>query len=267
MHAVRVAVTDLVSPGTVSGQSAGALAELFATIGRHLLARTAKEADAAAAITATSILMVPGAQYASISQGRRGKFCSVAATDPAAERADAIQYELGSGPCVDAILDDVTYRTGDLPADTRWPQFGPRAFAAVGARSMLSFRLFFQDDEGLIAGLNLYSNDRDAFDDDAMQVGTVLATHGALAVLLGAARERATNLNRALESNREIGIAIGVLMATYKVTREQGFDLLRIASQNSNRKLINIATDVADTGTITLPAGGTQHAAPAPPRS
>ena len=39
-------------------------------------------------------------------------------------------------------------------------------------------------------------------------------------------------------------------MTQHKVTREQAFDLLRIASQNTNRKLRDVALDVIDTGTV-----------------
>jgi AmiR/NasT family two-component response regulator len=46
---------------------------------------------------------------------------------------------------------------------------------------------------------------------------------------------------------------MGVLMANHKITRQEAFDLLRIASQRSNRKLRHIATQVADTGTLDLP--------------
>ena len=65
----------------------------------------------------------------------------------------------------------------------------------------------------------------------------LLATHGALAVSRVIAREKATNLARAVTTNREIGMAMGVLMTTYKVTEDQAFDLLRIASQGSHRKM------------------------------
>jgi AmiR/NasT family two-component response regulator len=56
----------------------------------------------------------------------------------------------------------------------------------------------------------------------------------------------------ALQSNRDIGAALGVLMARMLVTREQAFDLMRIASQRTNRKLRDIAADVLDTGTLAL---------------
>ena len=118
---------------------------------------------------------------------------------------------------------------------------------------MLSFRLNLEDDDR-IAGLNLYSTRTEAFDDNAETVGTLVATHGALAVVAAAAREEAGNLRMALYSNRDIGVAMGVLMATYRVTRDQAFDLLRIASQNTNRKLRDLAVEVAETGTLDLPS-------------
>jgi 2-keto-3-deoxy-L-rhamnonate aldolase RhmA len=41
-----------------------------------------------------------------------------------------------------------------------------------------------------------------------------------------------------------------VLMAQQKITREQAFDLLRIASQHGHRKLAEIAAQVAETGAL-----------------
>ena len=73
------------------------------------------------------------------------------------------------------------------------------------------------------------------------------------------ARGRATNLVRALESNREIGVAMGILMQRHQVSREVAFDLLRTASQDTNRKLSVVASEVADTGML---AGGRRPLAP-----
>jgi ANTAR domain-containing protein/GAF domain-containing protein len=229
------------------------VAELYAEVGRAL-ASHARTADALSAVTAVAVQRVPGADAAGITLNRNGKLTTVAATSTLAERTDAIQYELGSGPCVDAVLDDVIYQPRDLRTDNRWPEFSRRVAAETGVLSMLSFRLFLEADrDGLIAGLNLYATRPDAFDDNARTLALLLATHGALAVAASTARERAENLERALQTSREIGIAIGVLMTQYKVTREQGFDLLRIASQQLNRKLAEIATEVADTGALPQP--------------
>ncbi|MDQ1743320.1 MAG: hypothetical protein QOE23_1659, partial [Pseudonocardiales bacterium] len=54
-------------------------------------------------------------------------------------------------------------------------------------------------------------------------------------------------------SNRQIGVAMGVLMSRQHVTRQQAFDLLRIASQHSHRKLADVAMDVCDTGILDYP--------------
>jgi hypothetical protein len=61
---------------------------------------------------------------------------------------------------------------------------------------------------------------------------------------------RAANLEEALATNREIGQAIGILMATHHVTAEQAFEQLRTASQHTHRKLRQIAADVTETGAL-----------------
>lgn len=68
------------------------------------------------------------------------------------------------------------------------------------------------------------------------------------------AESTSSNLRMALEGNREIGVAVGVLMTVHRVTQAQAFDLLRAASQHSNRKLAAVAQEVVDTGALTLPA-------------
>ena len=164
---------------------------------------------------------------------------------------------------MDAIIDDTVYRSGDIARDTRWPEFGTRAHAETGATSMMSLRLFMEGDER-IAGLNLYSTRTDAFDDNAHVIATVVATHCATALIAATARERAENLQRALSSNRRIGMAMGVLMASHKLTEDDAFTLLRIASQNTNRKLTDIADDVITTGTLELPAAKPAAQGPRP---
>lgn len=87
---------------------------------------------------------------------------------------------------------------------------------------------------------------------------------GRLAVELAASilerehlRSKAANLELALQSNREIGAAIGVVMMTYKCTSEQAFDRLRRASQQGHRKLAAVAQDVTRTGMLDDDAAAT----------
>jgi hypothetical protein len=203
-------------------------------------------------LTHACVRLVPHAEHASTSRRARPGFATIGATSDVPPRVDRIQYELGHGPCVDAILTESLFNAGDLRTDLRWPEFGRRAAEETGILCMLSFRLFFEDADSaeLQAALNLYATKPEAFDEvDETMLGLV-ATHGALAISAAQQRRRAEGVTAALQSNRDIGAAIGVLMARLLVTREQAFDLMRIASQRSNRKLRDIAADVLETGML-----------------
>jgi hypothetical protein len=231
------------------------LTDSFESVAKAMIA--AENSDQAfATILAHGVATVEGAQHAGITLLRRGQFETPAATGELPRRVDAIQYSLASGPCVDAVLDDTIYRTGDLGADPRWPEFGARTVAETGVISMLSFRLFLEDDDAL-AALNFYSTEPDAFDESTTLTGGVFATHAAIAVAAAGRRERISNLEQALSSNREIGVAMGVLMSRQLLTRDQAFDLLRMTSQRTHRKLRDVAYDVVETGVLDFmaPAG------------
>ena len=86
----------------------------------------------------------PGARWASVSMVRAGRFTTAASTDDRAVRADLLQYELGTGPCVDAVLHNSVYVTGDVRTEPRWIEWGQRASAEVGVNSVLSQRLHHQ---------------------------------------------------------------------------------------------------------------------------
>ncbi len=210
------------------------------------------DAHALEGLVHAAVEQVPRAHRASVTVLRGTRFRTEASTDDRALRADALQYELRSGPCVDAVLEDHVFVTGDVTQDPRWSEWGRRANAEAGVVSVLAYRLHLHDDSGAIAALNVYSDDRDAFDDRALGTGLVLATHGSLLVTAMIARDHADNLLRALESNREIGVAMGILMQGHQLTRDQAFGVLRAASQDTNRKLADVATEVAETGTLAV---------------
>lgn len=228
------------------------LAQSYAWLGQQLLAQHDVN-DVFAALTSIGVRQVPGAQHAGITRFHRGHLETVAPTDELVTSTDKIQFALLSGPCVDAIRVDSVFRTGNLRAESRWPEFAPQAYAATGVQSMLSFRLYVEEHDDVTTSLNFYSTEPEAFPLWSQTVGLLLATHGALAAANAWARDRNEDLGRALTSNREIGVAIGVLMTTHKITAEGALALLRVASQHSNRKLADIALDVAHTGELALP--------------
>ena len=51
-------------------------------------------------------------------------------------------------------------------------------------------------------------------------------------------------LQIARDSNRRIGMALGILMNQLDIDDEEAFDVLRRTSQNTNRKLRDVAEDV-----------------------
>jgi DNA-binding response OmpR family regulator len=104
--------------------------------------------------------------------------------------------------------------------------------------------------EGLAAGANDYV--RKPF--EPVELLSRLRTHYELATVhghrLAEVEDRAANLQTALTTNRQIGVAVGVLMSREKITSEQAFDLLRSLSNRTNRKLREVAEEVALTGDL-----------------
>jgi len=52
------------------------------------------------------------------------------------------------------------------------------------------------------------------------------------------------NLQTAIDTDRDIGAAVGILMARHNVDYQVAFLLLRSVSQNDNRKLRDVAAEV-----------------------
>jgi hypothetical protein len=223
------------------------LAGQFAAVARALASEPNVEATLQRVVEIAR-LIVPGCHHAGITVLRRGRPETPAATDEVSAEVDKVQYETGEGPCLSAILEQVTFRTGDLAAEDRWPKFSRPAVQRTGVRSVLAYRLFTEADT--LGALNLYSREADAFDDDAVAICTILAAHAALALARARDREQISGLEQAVASNRAIGMAIGILMAIRRVGPDEAFDLLRTVSQRTNRKLREIADEVVHTGQL-----------------
>ncbi|MEO6701297.1 MAG: ANTAR domain-containing protein [Jatrophihabitantaceae bacterium] len=73
------------------------------------------------------------------------------------------------------------------------------------------------------------------------------------AATAAAAAARTANLEIALASSREIGMAMGIVMDRYKLSTDQAFDLLSRISQHGRRKVREVAREIAETGAVELP--------------
>ncbi len=215
------------------------LAQTFADVARVLVAEDDVEATLKK-ITTLAVETIDGCHHAGVSLVQGRKVSTPAASDDVPRQVDAIQYETDQGPCLDAIREHETFRIDDLAAEDRWPKFSKRAAEETGVASMLSFRLFAESDT--LGALNLYSKQRAAFDDEALAVGSVFATHAAVA-LAGAQHDE--QMQKALQTRDVIGQAKGILMAQQDVSADEAFDILRRASQRMNIKLRELAERVA----------------------
>jgi AmiR/NasT family two-component response regulator len=84
----------------------------------------------------------------------------------------------------------------------------------------------------------------------AAQRFDVLAELGVLQERVWSAEDKAANLERALATNRRIGIAIGILMCQHQLTADQAFAVLKTYSQHHNVKVQALAETVIYTGTL-----------------
>ncbi len=70
---------------------------------------------------------------------------------------------------------------------------------------------------------------------------------------IDAAETTVGQLRQALQSNRTTGTAVGIVMTRYKLNAEVAFQVLKRTSQQSNRKLHDIAAEVVRTGALPEP--------------
>lgn len=173
---------------------------------------------------------------------------TIAASDDLPREVDDLQYSLSEGPCLDAATGPALLHSDDISRDERWPRFGPRCAQATGVRSMLSLRLPVSGDD--FAGINYYSTEVAAFTQVDVPVASVIVPLAALAVEAHLRHYDYENLITALESSRHISTAVGIVMATRRVSGAEAFALMRKASMDLNRKLHDVADVVNHTGEL-----------------
>ena len=183
---------------------------------------------------------IPGVDFVSITVNRPDQsMCTVASTDPLAEQADSLQYELGEGPCYAAVTDDRFVLVNDLAAASDFPRYGPKA-AALGLGAQAAIQLLHNGER---AGLNLYARHAGAFDRSTVELAELFATQGA--ALLGYAQQ-VEQLSEALHTRTDIGTATGILMERYTIDQNAAFAFLVRTSQSRNIKVRDLARHVIE---------------------
>jgi GAF domain-containing protein len=218
-------------------QPQDAFAELAKiTLADHTLDRVM---DKVAALTKT-ILDLKG--EVSVTIVERGRPSTVASTGSLATDLDERQYQRGYGPCLDSIAGGEALMVKDMDTEQRWPDWAKSASSA-GAGSSLSIPVPLQRE--VSAALNIYSTDRDAFDDDAVELASTFAAYAGVALanmhLYEAQGQVAEQLQQAMQSRAVIEQAKGLLIGQRRCTPQEAFDILVRLSQDTNRKLRDVA--------------------------
>jgi transcriptional regulator with GAF, ATPase, and Fis domain len=192
-----------------------------------------------------AVALIPGVDEGSIRVVMdRSAVTSQSPSGDLPQRVDALQEELGEGPCLDAAFDQQTVRVPDMAHEERWPRFAAAA-AEAGAASMLSFQLYVEKDN--LGALNLYSYRPDAFDDESEHVALMFASHAAVAF---ADAQRIDQLNHKAATRDLIGQAKGILMERYNINADRAFAVLVRVSQHNNRKLRDVAEELVSSGRL-----------------
>ena len=173
----------------------------------------------------------------------------ISSTEPSVVFDDLVQR---SAPLVCDAARAMVYGPGAMLHASTWPQDAaqhqPEAESVVtevkvpasgdhaGYHAIVSLRFGFPDhSHPFIARLLV---DRAIANVEQARLAEIAVRHKA----------EADNLAIALSTNRDIGVAVGIVMANHALNRDEAFALLSRASQSSNRKLHEIALEVVRVG-------------------
>ncbi len=216
-------------------------AEAFTELGRVKLSETDLHGvlDTIAGLAERTI---PGADEVSVTLVRDDKAHTAAFTGELALRLDESQYESGHGPCLGASAGAVSISVPEMTSESRWPQWAAQA-REQGAGSSLSIGLPIQ--ETVTGALNIYATTPHAFDDDAIRVAETFAEYAAVALananLYDTTATLAQQMRAAMQSRAVIEQAKGIIMGERRCTAEEAFAILGKISQDTNRKLRDVA--------------------------
>jgi GAF domain-containing protein len=215
--------------------------------------RTVSMEDLLQTIAELAKTVIPGNPETSVSLLVKDRPTTVAFTGQLATDLDEAQYERGHGPCLHAARTGELTEITDTRTDSRWPDYMPRA-TEHGALSSLSVPLAIDDDEQVTGAMNIYARRPNAFDEASRTAATHFGPYAAVAAgnvhAYLSARDRAENLQAALETRGVIDQAKGILMNRHKLTADQAFQALAQMSMKTNRKLHAIADDLVHTGDV-----------------
>lgn len=241
------------SAQTSEGQGPNPVVQLtttFARVRRMMLS----EEDSVAAVERLALVardLVPSSVGAGASlMDQSGDRTSTATTDTVAAAADAIQYELGQGPCLSAWATTAVQHVHDTVTESRWNAWCFRV-QRLGIRSVLSAPMVFRGDS--IGAMKVYSTSPDSF--SVQDEHRLMLLAGAAATLLGAAQgsdapqRLSAELQAVLADRQAVETATGVLMERHGLDHDTARSRLLELSRGRRLPLAQLARTILDPST------------------
>jgi GAF domain-containing protein len=224
------------------------LDELSATIARIKgLLLTEEKVDRAVQLLAKAIKdAVPGTVGAGVSLlDSRGRRTSSGSTDRVVQQADALQYELGEGPCLTAWAAEETVLVDDAWADPRWPEWAA-AVTDLPVRSVVSAPLVAGRE--CIGALKVYAGLPSSYDSGTARLLELFA--GPAATLLSniqsseAPHRISEGLQASLYSRDLVNRACGILMERHGLAHEHALRHLMRQARAADTTLRQASEDL-----------------------
>lgn len=189
----------------------------------------------AVALVADRITSTPARQVATT---------DASVTDIVAEIAGSA----GTGPGWEAFDNGAVCHLPDLMTEARFGGYPQAMLERTAVRSVLAVPLVGRGD--VMGVLTLYGDRAGCFGDQEVERALVVASFAGVALAAALAQDRAVNLEVALSSSRTIGTAVGVLVERHRLTEDEAFEVLRRTSMHTNRKLVDIAGVLVESGEL-----------------
>jgi hypothetical protein len=196
------------------------------------------------AVCSAAVQLIDGCDHASLMLRRSGRVETVAASGDVARQIDELERILGEGPCLDAIDENEPdqHICPDLTDGSNWPALAKQILADTSVRGMAGFRL--RQEGQRVGALNVFSETAGALTEHSLEQAIMLTAFASVTLAALERGEEATTLRRGLESNREIGKAVGLLMAMHDIDDDRAFEMLAKVSQEMNVKVAEVAAQV-----------------------
>lgn len=193
-----------------------------------------------------------------ITLSRDGEPLTVVSSDDRAEFLDERQYESSEGPCLQAMRTGQPVYVRDVSTELRWSHY---ITAARNENLGSSYSMPLTVHGVTIGAMNMYAfHTAAAFDPAQQQACSVFAAQAAGALQLATQNARNSQLLEQLEgalaSRTVIDQALGILMAQHSCSASEAFQVLRTQSQNSQRKLRDIAARLIEETSGQAPSHG-----------